>query len=110
MAKWSESVDCSLPDDVKLDMGIPHIFGTSPEGPPDYPPGLKLEIHEWLLEKLGLDHDVKPGQYLDMRCFAEVTCVHKEQVRGEDKVKVELQITRMAVEDEDEEDDKEDSK
>jgi hypothetical protein len=62
----------------------------------DYPPGLCIRLTKEELEKLDLDDNVDVGDTIDVRAFATVTAVHKT---GEDCC-VELQIERMAVENE----------
>lgn len=62
----------------------------------DYPYGLTLTLGEDELEKLGLDQDCDVGDMIDVRAFAEVTSISKNK----DCCRVELQIVRMAVENE----------
>ena len=52
------------------------------------------------LDKLGLDADCDEGDMIDMRCFGVVTSVHKENGNN----RVEIQIQKMSVENEMEED------
>jgi hypothetical protein len=63
---------------------------------PDYPWGLCIRLTERELEKLDLDDDVDCGDMIDMRCFGEVTAVHKSG----DACCIEIQIQRMSVENE----------
>jgi hypothetical protein len=65
----------------------------------DYPPGLCLCLDEESLEKLDLDDDIVEGDTLDIRAFAEVTNVTPP--RNGSKLRVECQIVRMVVKDED---------
>ena len=88
---WSKLVDMELDDDDKMDTIMP-----MPMSMPDYPCGLKICLTHVELEKLGLDADCDIGDVIDMRCFAEVTSVTKD---GENQ-RVELQIQKLAIEDE----------
>ena len=64
-----------------------------------YPYGLRISLGEDELKKLGLDADCDEGDYLDIRAFATVMSVHKEA----GNTRVELQIEKMSVECEDDE-------
>lgn len=66
----------------------------------DYPYGLTLTLCEDELEKLNLDDNCDVGDMIDLRAFAEVTSVSKHMIDGKARCRVELQITRMAVENE----------
>jgi hypothetical protein len=68
----------------------------------DYPPGLCLCLDEETLEKLDLDDDIVEGDTLDIRAFAEVTNV--TPAKNGSRLRVECQIVRMVVENEDTED------
>ena len=63
----------------------------------DYPAGLCLSWDEEILEKLDLDDDIELGDTVDIRAFAKVCSVSKTN----DHCRIELQITDMAVENED---------
>ena len=99
---WSKLISMELDDEDKMDMGMPIPMPSKP----DYPYGLRISLTHKELEKLGLDADCEFGDMLDMRCFATVTSVSKHEVNGEGTCCVELQIEKMSVEDEmDEEED-----
>jgi hypothetical protein len=66
-----------------------------------YPPGLRICLCDDELKKLGLDTDIDEGDYVDIRAFATVMSVHKEA----GNCRVELQIEKMMVESETNEDD-----
>ena len=93
---WSKLIDLELSDDDKLDASMP-----LPMARPDYPPGLRICLCTSELEKLGLDADCDEGDMIDIRAFGIVTSVHKENGNN----RVEIQLIRMAVENELEEDD-----
>lgn len=94
---WSKLVSMERSDDEKID-----AISSYPIIAPDYPPGLKICLCEDELEKLDLD-DPEVGDYLDMRAFARVTSVSREQMDGKVRRRVELTIEQIAVEDEDKE-------
>lgn len=66
----------------------------------DYPFGLSISLGEDELDKLGLDQSCEVGDMIDLRAFAEVTSVSKHMIGDKAHCRVELQITRMAVENE----------
>ena len=90
---WSKLVDMEYDDDDKMDFTAP-----MPVERPDYPYGLRICLTHKELRKLGLD---KPehGDYLDMRAFGVVTSISGEG----DECRVEIQIEKIAVEDEEDE-------
>lgn len=88
---WSKLVDLELDDESKVDAVMP-----MPVDVPDYPYGLRICLTNRELEKLGLDTDVEEGDMIDIRCFGSVRCVTK--ANGD--CRVEIQIEKMAVENE----------
>jgi hypothetical protein len=94
---WSKMVNMELSDDEKFDamIGMPCISNG-----PDYPYGLKICLTEKELEKLGLKPDADIGEVIDLRAFAVVTSVSTERRDGKDTARVELQIERLAIENE----------
>lgn len=90
---WSKMVDMELDDEDKLD--LPPVMNMKP----DYPYGLRISLSHTELEKLGLDHpDI--GDVIDLRCFAVVTSVSQSEGSEGHTCRVELQIQKMAVENE----------
>lgn len=71
---------------------------------PDYPPGLCICLTQDELDKLDLADDCEVGDMLDLRAMAVVTSVSKRQTNGVDECRVELSISHIAVESEDDED------
>ena len=61
-----------------------------------YPPGLRICLTHEEIDRLGLDRGCKPGDYIHIQAFATVTAVNL----SEDACRVELQIEKLAVEDE----------
>jgi hypothetical protein len=92
---WSKLVDMSMDDEDILDAPMPIPMADKPR----FPFGLRICLTGPELAKLGLDADCDEGDMLDMRCFATVTAIHKE----DGNCRVELQIERMSVEDESQE-------
>lgn len=91
-------VDLEMDDERQLDHPMPIAAARQ-----RYPYGLRICLCDSELEKLGLGTDVDEGDYLDIRAFATVTSVHKENGAN----RVELQIEKMSVENESTEDDDE---
>lgn len=93
---WGKMADMEMDDEDKLDTLMP-----LPMDRPDYPCGLRICLTARELKKLDLDDNCNVGDTVDLRCFAEVTSISKDG----DHVRVELQIQRMAAEDENSETD-----
>lgn len=92
---WSKLVDMELDDEDKYDFCAP-----MPCAKPDYPYGLRITLDEKQLKKLGLPYP-EIGDMIDMRAFGEVTSCSIEKVDGGDeRCRVEIQIQRIAVENE----------
>lgn len=96
---FSKLVDMELDDESKLDMAMPIAMPDRP----DYPYGLRICLTEKELEKLGLPVP-DAGDYLDLRGMACVTSVSCDKRESGDTCRVELQIEKIAVENEDTED------
>lgn len=92
---WTKLVSMELDDEDKLDFCAP-----MPCDRPDYPYGLRICLTGKELKKLGLPPpDI--GDMIDMRAFGEVTsCSITKTQGGEDDCRVEIQIQRIAVENE----------
>ena len=88
-------VDLELDDEDQLDYPMP-----MPMDRPKYPCGLIINLDEKALEKLGLGKDCDVGDYLDLRAFATVISKRED----ESSCCVTLQIEKMAVESETDED------
>lgn len=85
-------VDLEMDDERQLDHPMPIAMPQRSR----YPYGLRICLCDDELKKLGLDTDCDEGDYLDIRAFATVTSVHKENGAN----RVELQIEKMSVENE----------
>jgi hypothetical protein len=93
---WSKLIDMEMDDEDSLDAPQPFPMADRPR----YPYGLRICLCDSELAKLNLDADCNVGDMIDLRCFAVVTSVSKNETAGGSQSRVELQITRMAVEDE----------
>lgn len=96
---WSKLVDLELDDEDKFDTCCP-----MPCAKPDYPYGLRICLTHKELEKLGLEANCDIGDVIDLRAFAVVTSVSSNKVDGgETECRVELQIQKLAIENENDE-------
>jgi Major coat protein-like len=107
MGGFSTMVDMSRDqEEIKEDLPPP----AGKEGGPLYPYGLCISLSEDELEKLGLDGELpQVGMMIHLSAMAKVTSVsqnEREQIDGTKTLckRVELQITHLATENEDEED------
>ena len=85
-------VDMEMNDERQLDHPMPFDMPERAR----FPYGLRLCFCDEELTKLGLDADCDVGDYFDIRAFATVLSVHKE----DGSRRVEVQIEKMAVENE----------
>lgn len=97
MAKSDKMVDMEMDDEASMDAIMPYPMAKKPR----YPYGLQICLTEAELKKLKLDVP-RIGDVIDLRAFAEVTCTSNEH-----GVRVELQIQKLAVENEEDENDTE---
>ena len=96
---WSRLVDLEMDDESILDTVCP-VPMPKPRGP-QYPWGLRITLTHKELAKLGMEADCQIGDYLDLRAFACVTSVSKDtDSDGNACCRVELQLQKIAVEDE----------
>jgi hypothetical protein len=75
-----------------------------------YPYGLCLSLDNETLDKLDLDGDCEPGDFIHLFALCKVTSVSKNDTGDGMKCRIELQITHAGVESEDEENEEEDKK
>lgn len=69
---------------------------------PDYDYGLNISFNQESLDKLNMDDDVQPGDYVHIHAFAKVTNVNQQP--GSDKPdRISLVMTHICAEDEDQE-------
>lgn len=76
----------------------------SPANINEYPYGLSICLTEGELEKLGLEGDCEVGDMLHLFALAKVTSVSKNDTGSGEKCRIELQITHLGTESEDQED------
>lgn len=90
-------VSMELDDEEKIDFCAPI------ECPrPDYPYGLRITLSEKELKKLGMAVP-QVGEYIDLRAFACVKSVSCDETSSGETCRVELQIEKIATENEDKE-------
>lgn len=77
---------------------------------PMYPYGLCLSFCQDELEKLDLDDDCEPGDTVHLFCLAKVTSVSKSDTTEGTKTRIEMQITHIAAESEDDENEEADAR
>lgn len=70
---------------------------------PTYPYGLCINLEKEQLEALGIDGDCDVGDMIHFCAMAEVTSCSERKTEGGSDCRIELQITHLAVENEDEE-------
>jgi hypothetical protein len=92
---WSKLVDMELDDESQLDYPTPIAMDK-----PQYPCGLRICLTQEELTKLGLDLSCEIGDYLHIKAFATVTSISIDEDKQSGRCRVELQIEKMAVEDE----------
>ncbi len=85
------------PEDIK------DIVETQQPEMPIYPYGLCISLTHDELEKLDLDADCEIGDMVHLMAMAKVTSVSKNETTDGETCRIELQITDLSVEDEDEE-------
>jgi hypothetical protein len=94
---WSKMVDMELDDEAKLDAPMPIAMAKKP----DYPYGLRICLCKPEIEKLGLDaNDCSVGDMIDLRAMGEITCISQDASEHGDSCRVEIQLQRLAVENE----------
>ena len=86
-------------DDEKAQEHMDNMFPAA-LNTPDVPPGLCLCLTEKELEKLDLDHDVEVGDMLHAFILARVTSVSKNDHGGGHRIRIEMAITDMNIENE----------
>lgn len=101
MAGWTKFIDMQRDDEAMLDAAMP--FGILSKDIPQYPPGLRICLCEDELDKLDLEQDMELGDIIDLRAMARVTSVSSDESSAGKHRRVELQITSLAVESEDQE-------
>lgn len=90
-------VSMELDDEEKIDFCAPISCAM-----PDYPYGLRITLSEKELKKLGMATP-QVGEYIDLRAFACVKSVSCDETSSGESCRVELQIEKIATENEDEE-------
>jgi hypothetical protein len=110
MAYFTQMIDMArTPEEVKED--APCTIGSMPPKGPLYPWGLCIRLEKDTLEKLGIDGEMPSvGDMIHLWAMAKVTSVSENEMEDGNGGKttnrcVELQITHLATESEDDEND-----
>ena len=94
---WGHLIDMELDDEDKIDLMPPIPMPSKP----DYPCGLRICLTHTEMAKLGLAHDCKKGDRVAFKIECCVTddpvCTQKGDDLSTHTCRVELQIERMAV-------------
>lgn len=109
MATFAKFVDMAkTPEEISEDMaGSPYAIPM--KDIQKYPFGLSICLCEDELEKLDLDHgDCEPGDYLHLHALARVTSVSSTETEDGNRCRIELTMTHIAVENENDENDEAD--
>ena len=95
----------NTPEEMKKDTdSVASAIASDPYKGPKYPWGLAIRLTEQELKKLDLDDDPEIGDTIHLFALVRVTSVSSNERDGEPNSKcIELQITHLALEDEDEE-------
>lgn len=92
----TEAVLVSMKQSKKEKKASEPCCGTSSSE--DYPYGLRLDLNDETLEKLGIDDLPAVGDDLDLDAEVQVRSVSENQYEGEDRRRsVTLQITKMKL-------------
>lgn len=92
-----------MPEEIKEDVEQ-NTANPTPYKGPRYPYGLALCLGKEELKKLDLDEDPEVGDTIHLFALAKVTSASQsERADGTTESRVELQITHLGVEDEDDE-------
>jgi hypothetical protein len=98
---WSNMVDLALTDNERAEMSGMVAPALMESKGPQYPYGTRITLCEKELDKLKLDiADAAIGDLIDMRCFGVITSLSQNDGPDGPCCRVEIQIQRMAVENE----------
>lgn len=99
---WSNMVSMELDDEDRHDSILPIAMPDKAQ----YPYGLRICLTQCELEKLNLSVDgCSIGAVVDLRAFAVVTSISASDGESGQQCRIELQIEKLAVENEMTEDD-----
>lgn len=101
MEHMAGMIDMALDETDKNELGMGHLL--APEQP-KYPPGLCVRLTEHELEKIGVDHsDWTVGNIFHLHALAKVTSISSHESEGGEHCCIEMQVTHLSGESEDEE-------
>lgn len=93
-------IDMRRTDDEKQKSAALFPVGSQPE----YPYGLSLCLTHNELAKLGLESNCEVGEMIHLFALAKVTSISKQDTGNGEECRIELQVTHLGTESEDEED------
>jgi hypothetical protein len=102
MAKFHKMVDMSRTPAEKVEEAV-EMMAPPAMSIPDVPYGLCISFSEVELEKLGLDADCSVGDMIHVFAMGTVTSVSKSDHGSGPSARVEISLTHIGVEDEDDE-------
>lgn len=95
---WTRMVDLKRDDEDIIDMACPMPIGGVERD--EYPYGLRITLTHEELKKLQLAPDCCVGDVIDLRAFAVVTSISMNETDRGQECRIELQIQKLAVENE----------
>lgn len=95
MAKTPEQINYGVKADAPITAAAKNV--------PSYPYGLCINLETEQLEALGIDGDCEVGDMIHLSAMAEVTSCSERKTEGGSDCRIELQITHLGLENEDEE-------
>ena len=102
---WGPLVDLALSEEEQADMCMPAAVQAK-DNVPKYPYGTRISLTEAEMEKLGLDVDCDVDDKIVLRCVGTITSVStNKRADGTNDARVEIQIERMAVREDEDDDD-----
>ncbi len=94
---FSKLVDLAYTDEEKMATDIP----CGPIDRPRYPYGATLSFDQDTLDKMNLDtKGVSVGDMIDLRAFGVITSISENDTSDGPKCRVEIQIQKIAIENE----------
>lgn len=100
----SKMIDMAMSPAERVKDIMPPMSGYMGDSPsePIYPYGLCLSLNDDEIAKLGLDDDAEVGDMLEMKILCKITSVSKNATTGGERNRIELQITHIEDDEEEE--------
>lgn len=103
MAGFRRMVSMTRSPEEKAEQRLEDMMPPSILTMPDVPPGLCIVLTEKELAKLDLDDEAEVGDTIHLMALAKVTSIRKEDTSSGCTCRIELSITDLSVEDENDE-------